>query len=43
MKLFARWLGIFVQAMVLGYLLFFAILRLMALSEGAKLFRYQGF
>lgn len=39
----ARVLGIVVQALVLGYLLFFAILQLMATIGGAAVFRYQGF
>lgn len=43
MKTTARWLGIIVQASVLGYLLFFAVLRLMAVADDATLFRYQGF
>lgn len=39
----ARILGSIVQAVVIGYLLFFAILELMATIGGAAVFRYQGF
>jgi hypothetical protein len=43
MRNLARWAGWTVQALVLGYLLFFAILRLYAASSGAAVFQYQGF
>jgi hypothetical protein len=39
----ARILGIVLQSLVLGFLLFSAILQLAALSAGARIFRYQGF
>ncbi len=39
----ARVAGMIVQALVLGYLLSFAILQLMATATGAAVFRYQGF
>lgn len=39
----ARVLGILIQSVVLGYLLFFAIMQLVATIGGAAVFRYQGF
>ena len=39
----ARWLGIAVQAIVLGVLLFFAILTLLSIGGGRTVFRYEGF
>jgi hypothetical protein len=39
----ARSAGVVVQAVVLGYLLFFAVMRLAAIESGATIFRYQGF
>ena len=39
----ARWAGIAFQAMVLGTALFFALGKLIGLSTGARLFRYQAF
>ena len=39
----ARWLGIAVQALVLGTLLAFACVRLVAMAGGSAVFRYQGF
>jgi hypothetical protein len=39
----ARALGILVQAIVLGTLLFFSVGRLVALETGARVFRYQAF
>ena len=39
----ARRLGIGLQAVVLGTLLFLALLGLAALTTGATVFRYQGF
>ena len=38
-----RWLGIGIQALTLGTLLFFAILKLLALTTGARVFQYEGF
>ena len=35
--------GVVTQAVVLGYLLFFAVMRLLAIDSGATVFRYQGF
>ncbi len=43
MKALARFLGWMLQASVLGYLVFFAILRLYATSSNAAVFQYQGF
>ena len=42
MKL-ARALGIVVQAVVLGVLLFYALGWLLGMETGARIFRYQGF
>jgi hypothetical protein len=39
----ARWCGISAQALVLGTLLAFAVVRLIAMAGGAVVFRYQGF
>jgi hypothetical protein len=39
----ARLGGIAVQAAVLGYLLFIAVMRMVAVESGATVFRYQGF
>ena len=39
----ARAAGVLLQAVILGYLLFFAIMRLVAMGSGATVFRYQGF
>ena len=39
----AKTLGIITQGIVLGSLLFLALIRLMAVSEGARVFQYQGF
>jgi hypothetical protein len=38
-----RALGIALQALVLGVLLFFAIVALIGLNTGARIFQYQGF
>ena len=38
-----RLAGIAVQAAVLGYLLFIAVMRMVAVESGATVFRYQGF
>lgn len=43
MKKTARWIGITLQAAILGTLLFFAVGKLVALETGARIFRYQGF
>lgn len=43
MKRIARASGVLVQSVIMGYLLFFAILKLMATIGGAAVFRYQGF
>ena len=39
----ARVAGIAIQALVLGYLLFIAVMRMVAIDSGATVFRYQGF
>ena len=39
----ARLAGIAVQAAILGYLLFIAVMRMVAVESGATVFRYQGF
>ncbi len=39
----ARWLGRILQALVLGYLLFVAVLQIYATGSGATVFEYQGF
>lgn len=39
----ARWIGICLQAIVLGTMLFLAVVQLAALTTGARIFRYQGF
>jgi hypothetical protein len=42
----SRWprlLGIALQALVLGTLLFLALVNLIAMGEGARIFRYQNF
>jgi len=43
MKTAARVAGACVQGLVLGVLLFFAVMRLLSLSTGARVFRYEGF
>jgi hypothetical protein len=40
---FPRLLGITLQALVLGTLLFLAVARLVGLESGARIFRYQAF
>jgi len=42
-KTLARLAGMAVQAAVLGYLLFIAVMRMVAVESGATVFRYQGF
>ena len=39
----ARSTGIALQAMVLGIFLFLALIRLIAMASGARVFQYQGF
>lgn len=39
----ARWIGIFLQALVLGVLLFFAIGELIAIEGDARVFRYEAY
>ena len=39
----ARLLGIAVQALCLGTLLFLAVCKMVSLESGARVFRYQGF
>jgi hypothetical protein len=39
----ARLAGIAVQAALLGYFLFIAVMRMVAVESGATVFRYQGF
>ena len=43
MNRFARLAGICLQGLVLGLLLFLALMKLLALESGARVFRYQGF
>ena len=40
---FAKWAGIVVQAIVLGGLLFLAVMKMIAIQSGARVFQYQGF
>ncbi len=40
---YARLVGALLQGLLLGILLCFAILGLLAASSGARIFRYQGF
>lgn len=35
--------GVALQALILGSLLFLALVNLIAMSEGARIFRYQNF
>lgn len=39
----ARWLGVALQALVLGLLLFLAIGELIALENDARVFLYEGY
>lgn len=39
----ARWAGMLLQGLVLGALLFAALVNLLSMSEGARVFRYQNF
>lgn len=39
----ARWLGVAVQSLVLGVLLFFAVVTLVSIGSGRTIFRYEGF
>ena len=43
MNRIARATGVLLQAIIMGYLLFFAILSLLATIGGDAVFRYQGF
>lgn len=43
MNTVARLAGVALQAMVLGSLLFLAVVEMAALTTGARIFRYQGF
>ena len=43
MNRLARWTGIALQGLVLGALLFLALMKLFSLQAGARVFRYQGF
>jgi len=38
-----RFLGIMLQAIVLGTMLFLAIIKVIATQSGARVFHYQGF
>ena len=38
-----RWLGAALQAVVLGTLLFIAVARLIMVSAGTSVFKYQGY
>lgn len=41
-----RWLkvsGIVIQGLILGTLLFFAVIQIITMASGARIFRYQGF
>ncbi len=40
---FPRLAGALLQALVLGYLLFAAVMRMSAVESGATVFKYQGF
>jgi len=39
----ARWLGVLVQAVVFGVLLFLALISLVSIGAGRTVFRYEGF
>lgn len=43
MPRFARWLGIVLQALVLGTLLTVALLELLVMADAHAVFHYQGF
>jgi hypothetical protein len=43
MSAWAKWLGIALQSLVLGTLLFWAIVELLSITQAARIFRYQGF
>ncbi len=43
MKRTARWAGVCLQGLILGMLLFGALVQLIVLHGGARIFRYQGF
>ena len=39
----ARWLGVVLQGLILGVLLFGASVTLMVVQSGARIFRYENF
>lgn len=43
MNRFGYWLGVTIQSTVLGGLLFVALLKLIGVAGGARVFIYQGF
>ncbi len=43
MRRFARWLGVAIQLLVLGQLLFVAVSQMYVVQTGARIFRYAGF
>jgi hypothetical protein len=43
MNRFARWLGVAIQLLVLGELLFVAVSQMYIAETGARIFRYAGF
>lgn len=43
MTRFSKWAGMLLQGLVLGTLLFVALVNLLSMSEGARVFRYQNF
>ena len=40
---YAKWAGIVVQALVLGGMLFLAVMKMIAIQSGARVFQYQGY
>jgi len=40
---FCRWMGIIIQAIVIGTLLFVAVVKLTSAHTDARIFQYQGF
>ena len=43
MNQLGRWIGIILQAVIIGLLLFLALVRLAGMVGGARVFQYQGF
>lgn len=43
MSRIGRWIGIVMQALIVGLLLFVALVRLAGMVGGARVFQYQGF